>query len=211
MTRHARAERLGLCDDMLARGAEAPTLSGDWTVAELAAHLVIREGRPHQAAGIVLPPLAKRTDRATRELAARSTFEELVERVRQGPPAWHPAHVGAVDEAVNLVEMFVHREDVRRAGPDPSRRTLEQSMVSALWGRLRVMARPLLRRAEDTVVMVTAKDRVAVTRSGRPSVEVHGAPGELLLFAFGRQQVAQVELVGPPDAVQRLLQARLGL
>jgi hypothetical protein len=40
-----------------------------------------------------------------------------------------------------------------------------------------------------------------------PLVQVEGAPGELLLFVFGRRQVAQVQLAGPPGAVEQLVGA----
>jgi hypothetical protein len=42
-------------------------------------------------------------------------------------------------------------------------------------------------------------------------VTVTGEPGELLLFAYGRQEAARVELEGDKDAVERALAARLGL
>ena len=46
---------------------------------------------------------------------------------------------------------------------------------------------------------ITAKDG----KGGR-SVTVHGTPGELLLFAFGRQSVADVELDGSPADIAAL-------
>ena len=48
-------------------------------------------------------------------------------------------------------------------------------------------------------------------RRGTPHVHLLGPPGELLLFVFGRQDVARVEVSGPPDAAERLRTARLGL
>lgn len=42
-------------------------------------------------------------------------------------------------------------------------------------------------------------------------MQVHGRPGEVLLFGFGRTAVAEVELIGPPDAVEALRTARLGV
>jgi hypothetical protein len=43
-------------------------------------------------------------------------------------------------------------------------------------------------------------------------VTVTGEPSELLLFAFGRQRVARVELEGEPDAVTTVRDTRqLGL
>jgi hypothetical protein len=42
-------------------------------------------------------------------------------------------------------------------------------------------------------------------------VRVTGPVGELLLFAFNRKDIAQVELTGDADAVHRLREARLGV
>ena len=113
----AAAERRALCETLDRVGGDAPTLSGDWDAAHLAAHLVVRESRPLDMLGIVVPALAGRTERATRRLATTTPFPALVERVRTGPPTWHPARLRVVDDAMNLVEMWVHHEDVLRPGP----------------------------------------------------------------------------------------------
>ena len=55
MTRFARAEREALCDTFLAVGPAAPTLCGSWTTADLAVHLVVRDGRPDLMIGPRLP------------------------------------------------------------------------------------------------------------------------------------------------------------
>ncbi len=54
----ARAERAALADLMLEVGPDSPTLCGDWTTRDLAAHLVLRERRP-EAAGLVVPALRR--------------------------------------------------------------------------------------------------------------------------------------------------------
>jgi hypothetical protein len=38
-----------------------------------------------------------------------------------------------------------------------------------------------------------------------------GLPGELLLYLFGRQGSAQVELIGPADAVETVGRTRFGM
>lgn len=212
MSRLAQQERGALCDTMLAAGPDAPTLCGTWTTADLAAHLAIRESpRIDLAAGIVVPVLAGRTDAATRSLAARTPFAELVERVRTGPPAWHPTRVSRVDEAANLVEMYIHHEDVRRGGSDANPRRLPQELTTALGKQLAKMAPLLLRRAKGVdVELVTARHRKRVG-SGHPVVEVHGHPGEILLYLSGRKGVAQVEFVGERAAVAALAESDLGM
>ena len=46
---------------------------------------------------------------------------------------------------------------------------------------------------------------------GQETVRVTGAPGELLLFLFGRQAHAQAVVDGPPKLAERLQRARLGI
>ena len=41
-------------------------------------------------------------------------------------------------------------------------------------------------------------------------VQIHGRPGEIILFGFGRQAVAEVELVGPPEAVETVRTTSFG-
>ena len=54
--------------------------------------------------------------------------------------------------------------------------------------------------------------RTAVAHRGTPVVTVTGEPSELLLFAFGRQRVARVELEGDQDAVTAMRETKqLGL
>lgn len=203
MTRYAHAERGALCDTLLEVGPDVPTLCGSWTSAELLAHLIVREGRPDLAAGIFAAPLARRTESAMTRLLAEHDFGDLVERLRQGPPKLHPARVPLVDEQMNLVEMFIHHEDVLRAQLGAPRRTISSEMTSALGDRLNIMARMLFRSAKGVdLALVTAKRRTKVGSGNGPVVEIHGRPGEILLFGFGRQAVAEVELIGPPDAVE---------
>ena len=74
---------------------------------------VIRDRRPDLAPGIWVPLLASRTDEGIAAYAAKP-WAELVDLVREGPPVWSPARVPPIDDAVNLVEFFIHHEDVLR-------------------------------------------------------------------------------------------------
>lgn len=212
MIRHAHAERAALCDTLLEVGPDAPTLCGDWHTRDLLAHLLVREGRPDQAAGILAKPMAGRTEAAMAALLRERSFEDLVGRLRQGPPRWHPMSLPLVDEKANLVEMFVHHEDVLRAGLGAPRRSLDTAMVSALGDRLASMGKLLFRGTKGAdVELVTAKRRTRITSGQGPVVEIHGRPGEILLFGFGRQAVAEVELIGQPEAVEIVRTTRYGL
>jgi uncharacterized protein (TIGR03085 family) len=204
---YAQAERQSLCDLFLAVGPGSPTLCEGWQTADLAAHLVLRERRPDAGPGILLSPFARYTARVQAQIRDRSSWEELVGTVRRGPPLpLRPA-----DEAMNTVEYFIHHEDVRRAGPEPEPRELSTSFQQALWRRLRGMGRLLFRRSPVGVVLDAPGFGTATVSTKAPAVLVRGDPGELLLFASGRQGVARVNLEGDEDARSRLRAAPMGL
>ena len=202
MTSPARRERTALCDTFETVGPDAPTLCSPWRTRDLAAHLVIREGRPDAALGMLVPPLAERARRVQDGYAAES-WPELVERVRTGPPAWSPTRLEPVDTLVNLGEMFLHHEDVLRAAPDWEPRLLPDDLERGLWSGLTRTGRLLFRRSPVGVVLVTptyGRRLVRTPPSGAGSIVLRGTPGELLLHASGRQRVARVTVEGPADA-----------
>ncbi len=202
MTRFASSERQGLCDTFERVGPDAPTLCTPWLTRDLAAHLVVRERRPDVAAGIFVPALAGRTEQVQNGYAAWE-WSRLVDQVRSGPPAWSPTSLARVDEVMNTAEFFVHHEDVLRGGQDWSARELPADLESALWGIVSRAARLQFARSRVGVVLVAptyGRMQVhALTDLG--TVVVKGAPGELLLYSFGRRGVAQVDVSGPQEAL----------
>ncbi len=112
MSTPARLERLALCELFDELGPDEPTLCGDWTTRDLAAHLVVRERRPDAGPGLVLPFLADYAEQVRQEEATRP-FADIVERVRRGPPRWNPMRFEPIDALANSIEFFVHHEDVR--------------------------------------------------------------------------------------------------
>ncbi|MFE7315009.1 TIGR03085 family metal-binding protein [Streptomyces sp. NPDC057555] len=210
MSTHAKRERLLLADLLESAGPEAPTLCEGWTTRDLAAHVVVRERRTDASAGIVLKPLAARLERVQAEFAAKP-YEELIQLIRSGPPKMSPFALKQVDEASNTVEFYVHAEDVRRAQPDWTPRELDPVFADALWVRLERAARVLGRKAPVGVVLRRPDGQTVVAHRGAPVVTVTGEPGELTLFACGRQDVAKVELDGDEDAVAKLRAASLGV
>lgn len=212
MTHHAKAERAALCDTFEEVGPHAPTLCSPWDTADLAAHLVIRERRPDLAPGIVVPGLRARTERVQRGYAAKP-WPELVHLVRSGPPIWNPTRLGPVDEASNLLEFFVHHEDVLRAEATGPQREVGDDLQAALWTSLGRLGRLLFRRARTGVVLLApGHGRHTVHGpTGLGTVILQGEPTELVLAGFGRPQVAALEPQGAPDAVEALLASPLGL
>jgi uncharacterized protein (TIGR03085 family) len=210
MSSVAAAERDALCDLFLEVGPDAPTLAGEWTTRDLAAHLIVRERRPDGAAGIILRPLAAYAERVRRAEADRP-WEQLVALVRRGPPAWNPMRLEPVDRFANSVEFFVHHEDVRRARPDWRPRQLDPALEDAM---ATVIARSgrMLTRKTDVGITVSPDGREPIRlRAGTPAVTISGPLGECVLYVYGRKAVAQVALDGPPDAVATVQAAPFGL
>jgi uncharacterized protein (TIGR03085 family) len=205
-------ERSELCELFDELGPSAPTLLEGWTTHDLAAHLVLREHDLVAAPCLVLPgPFERFAEQRRTGLAAAHEFAWLVERVRSGPPRGF-FRLGWVRSLANLNEYFVHHEDVRRAngmGPRP----LSAELDAALWHNIRRGGRFLGRRVRGAgldAVWAATGDVVRV-QPGQPTVQLRGQPGELLLYLFGRQGVAEVDLVGTSDAVAAVQQSHLGM
>lgn len=224
----ARARRETLADLLHEYGPASPTLCAGWTAHDLAAHLVTRERTPWAGPGLVVEALHGLTERAERATMRAHSFPELVEMFRVGPPWWHPARLGVVDDAANLIEFYVHTEDLRRAAPgyspadrfagvgagaDTAWKAEEEDVAPdrpAMWASLRLIGLNGFRHSEVGVVVERTDGPGRLTlRHREPVVEIVGPPEELLLFAFGRRAAARVELRGEPEAVAALLDGTL--
>ncbi|WP_024288564.1 TIGR03085 family metal-binding protein [Cellulomonas sp. KRMCY2] len=200
-------ERAALADALIAVGPDAPTLCEGWSARHLAAHVVLRETAPLVGAGVVLPALAERAEQRIQALGDGQTSPEswarLVQRVRTGPPAWSPMRWAG--DAVQLVELFVHTEDVRRggaAGYQVAPRERQRGHDDTLWRALSRTARMLYRSCPVGVVLADGTGRDLRVRAAVPGdVIVRGPVGELLLHAFGRSAVAHVTVEGTTEAV----------
>jgi uncharacterized protein (TIGR03085 family) len=198
-------ERLALAALLDQTGPDAPTLCAGWQTRDLAAHVVLRERRPDAGVGMIGGPLAGYTARLQRQYLDRYPYPTLIELFKAGPPRLSPFAIPGFDEMVNIVEYFVHHEDVRRARPGWTARELPAGLSDALWKRLKG-SRLFLRSAPTGVVFARADASVApiIAKNAAPSVTVTGTPAELTLWSMGRVTAAQVELDGPDEAVARL-------
>jgi uncharacterized protein (TIGR03085 family) len=204
----AQAERAALCDLLLDVGPDAPTLCEGWTAAHMAAHLVLRERRPDVGLGLVLPgPFARHAARATERTAGQVPFERLVARIRSGPPRL----IRLVDGPMNIVEFFVHLEDVRRATDDWTPRAGLDDLQDALWPFQKSGTKLRTRRVKDVELWIARPggEPVAVRTGGR-RVTATGDPGELTMFFFGRRDQSHVELTGDPDGIAEVFTAPIG-
>ena len=183
----AQRERAALVDTMRNVGPNAPTLCGDWTTRDLAAHLVVREGRLDATAGVVVPFLAGYTDRVQRQVTKTTAWDDLLAKVASGPPLYSPFKL--LDPVANLGEMFIHHEDVRRAQTGWEPRRLDDTLVKALSRGLPLMARLSLGRAPARVSLRTPEGKTLATVGNGPELIVTGEPEELLLFLSGRDEV----------------------
>ena len=205
-------ERIALCDLFAELGPDAPTLLDGWTAHDLAAHIVLRERDLIASPCIALPgPFRRFAERRRAELAQRREFEWLVARIRSGPPIGF-FRIGWVRSVPNLNEFFVHHEDVRRAN-GLGLRTLAPALDTALWRNVRRGSRYLTRRLRDAGLDLEwpGTGEQTSARSGEPRARLSGPPGELLLYVFGRQDVARVEVSGPPDAVAAVRRTHFGM
>lgn len=203
----AQKERAALVETFRAVGPDAPTLCGGWTTRDLAAHLVIRERRPDAAVGILAAPLSGYTAKVQGQVA-KTEWNELVDKVASGPPLLSVFKV--LDPWVNVTEMFIHHEDVRRAGPDWDIRDLDADVTAALRRPIGVMARVSLGKAPARVALQTSDGDTLATVGSGPEVTVTGDPGELLLFVGGRD-AARVAFSGDDQSFAAVRRSRRGL
>ena len=205
----SEVERVKLVDTLLAVGPGAPTLSGDWTAHHLAAHLVLRESNPVGAIKAAVPKIG---DDVVDELVEQTAYDDLVEQFRAGPPALSFFRLPGNDRRLNALEHYIHHEDVRRAQPSWTRRDLPRWAQTQLWAPLRWFAKGIVRHAPVPVTLrrSDAPDE-SIARKGDDPVVVSGLPSELCLYVYGRQQVADYELEGDTDAVERLRSKRFRL
>jgi uncharacterized protein (TIGR03085 family) len=205
-------ERHELCDLLDELGPSVPTLLEGWTAHDLAAHIVLREHDLVAGPCLVLPaPFQRFAEQRRVRLAESKDFTWLVARIRSGPPIGF-FRIGWVRSLANLNEFFVHHEDVRRANGLGPRR-LTPALDAALWRNVRRGSHYLSRRLHTSGLDIewAGTDAHLSVRQGEPTARLSGPPGELLLYVFGRQTAAQVELSGPPEAVAAVRRTHFGM
>lgn len=211
----AQRERQELCRLLEEVGPDAPTLCGDWTTRDLAAHLIVREARPDAAIGIVVKPMAGWTDKIQAK-AAQRPWAEMVHEIRTGPPTFSLFNLPKADELANTTEYFVHLEDVRRAEPQWAPRNLPSKFSDNLWKVLRSRAKMFYRHVPVGVVLERTDgaddaENTVQAASGAPVVTISGPAQELLLFSFGRKEKCIVDLAGDDSSVSQVMAAKMSV
>ena len=202
-------ERAAICDEFERAGPDRPTLCEGWTSRDLLAHLLVRERQPWAAPGILVPALAPITENAMAGYSG-TAWPNMIDELRKGPPPWSPYRIGKVDEVANGAEFFVHHEDVRRGEPCWEPRGTDLHRDAQLWSLLSSMSRILFRRSPVGLVLQRPEGARQVVATGQGLVTVVGAPGELVLHAFGRD-ATRVEIDGLPADVDAYRAAPRGL
>jgi uncharacterized protein (TIGR03085 family) len=130
-------------------------------------------------------PLASHTERVQRMLIARNPYRQLVEEIRSGPPRLSVFAVPGMDERLNMVEYFVHHEDVRRGTDGWQPREIGTDLADALWQRLRA-ARLVFRKAPVGIELVRddrptgpGHQQVRITAKARTPMVTQAHPGQL--------------------------------
>jgi uncharacterized protein (TIGR03085 family) len=183
----AQRERAALVETMRTVGPDAPTLCGDWTTRDLAAHLVVREGRLDTTPGIAIPLLAGYTEKVRSQVAGSTDWDALLDKIASGPPLYSPFKI--LDPVANMGEMYIHHEDVRRAQTGWEPRPLDDATVTALGRGLPIMARLTLAKAPARVTLRTPQGADVVALGRGPDLTVTGELQEHLLFISGRDAV----------------------
>jgi uncharacterized protein (TIGR03085 family) len=193
-----------------ALGPEAPTLLAPWTTRDLAAHLVLRERDPVAAPGLVVPGAWSRLAERHRTALVAHDYGDLVATIRSGPTGFF--RIPWVRRVANLNELFVHHEDVRRAN-GLTARTNDGALDDALWRNVTMAPWLLTRRLRGVGLELerTTTGEVRRARRGNPAARIRGAPGEILLYLFGRKAVVDVEISGPAAAVESVRHASFGI
>lgn len=212
-----RAERAASVDTLRRVGPDAPTLCGDWTAADVAAHLRLQDqgrgvpilltaplGLALLRAGVRLPSSFAARMEARHEEVLETPWDELCDRLATGPPA---AVALPVFWALRLHENWIHHEDVRRAdgsGPRPS----DDVVGDALWAALAWYGAYQRKVLAGVDLVVRRSDAGGAERrlgdASGERVTVTGPPGEIALVVAGRARASHADIEGPDEAVARL-------
>ena len=170
----AQRERAALVETLRGVGPDAPTLCEGWKTRDLAAHLVIREYRPDAAPGILIPFFASHTDKVQNEVAQRTDWDALLDKVASGPPLYSPLKL--LDPVANVAEMFIHHEDVRRAQPGWKPRALDPALSGQLRRTVPLMGRMTLAKVPARVALRTPEGETVLTAGKGPGGHGHRPP-----------------------------------
>lgn len=201
----AALERARLADLFEQLGPQAPTILPGWTAEDLLDHLLVREGAPTAMLDAERGGLLSVWASGRRRRLTDGDWTAKVARFRQGAP--RTSLFRPLDRLANGAEHLIHHEDLRRAQPGWRPRRFPRQEQEQIWALVARFA-PVMARVKARLILVSplGGHRVGRGGPGRPSIRVHGDPCELLLWIYGRDDVAQVR-ISADDAGRRALAA----
>ena len=129
-------------------------------------------------------PFARHTDRVMASVLRVHSYDEVVQRVADGPPL----RCGRSTRSINLSEFFVHTEDVRRAnGRGPRELPAEQAAVDVAPASPDAACRCSAGPKTIQVEFTTPTGEHATARQRPRTVRLAGGVGELVLYCLQPQ------------------------
>lgn len=167
-----------------------PTLCKGWTVEDLAAHLASRERNAIGGIGLVVPGLHFLHDKRIEKIKAKG-HKYIIAKLEKYP--WWMA------AGLNTAEFYVHNEDVLRGGLGMHRESPNTDVQRILWGSLkglvkvkkdmvRDLGNVMIENSQTSEVITIPNHHVAKDTS------IYGLANELLLYFYGRRNVAKVNI-----------------
>ena len=213
LLKNERVAMVQFLAELKAEQWHAATLCEGWDVKTIVAHLVVRDTQPLQyGTAIATKGRIGAQPKALLHAARNRPIRSLLSTLADGPPWFYrlpgPAAI------INLVENWVHHEDMRR-GELQITRTTSAATHAALWNTLQVTARLMLRHITVSGIVAFVQPNGTalafslgdgVPRKADPdhaAVRVVGEAGELVLFLLGRKSAANLHFEGD----QRLIAA----
>ena len=174
------------------------TLCEGWDVADLAAHLVVREhGGILARFGIVLPFLQRYHDRAIAKQKAVG-IDGTIAKLHHIP--WWGTHL-----RFNIIEFYVHNEDILRGGLKRQRQLspeLETELSRLAPGLIKLRLAGLDKRLAITTIDSRTDDVLwkQPTTDNREPIILTALPGEFILLTMGRGRQASISIEGSAAA-----------
>ncbi len=183
------------CDALATVAPTSPTLCDGWDAHDLAVHIWVIKHDPLSWPGIVIPAFAGVTLRRAERNKRRWSYAGLVEELRQesGSIACMPLD-GMEGHRHALGEYYIHTEDIRRPNGLP-RSSPAAETEDALWLRARTAGRQLWGRRRAAVHFAAPDRNPFSLGRGVPTSRVSGLPSEVILWIYGREGAADVDVM----------------
>ena len=168
---------------------QASTLCAGWTVEDLAAHLIVREGLIAPI-GLVIPQLHKIHENRIEKMKAKGQAE-IIRRLQRYP--WY------IPAVANTGEFYVHNEDLLRGGLQMTRPEPNKAAQAILWGSLSGLVKikkGLVKDLGNVMIENSQTAEVLTIRNSKNQEDttITGLASEVLMYFYGRRAAAKVKV-----------------